>query len=1618
MSIPPDTECGTECGSDVGADGRADWRTNLSSGYGPSRGRGQLSWEQLEDEAAEDSEYADSEYPGPSWLEQRTRLGLFATAAYRLRASHSVSEEWRWLDWLEWLMTEDWALNGTSIDEDTSRYVSVDQPIFPPGTEDADDVHWFRAQAAARYALLVEGEVRGACDAIIRYEAACVAADEDFAFNAEAIDRWRSQHQSVSGQGAWASLFLIELAAAEREEAAAQETDHFIYMMERVASLGVEEVRAALGPRRPGYVPPSPSYSDSESDSDSGSSVNMADVAPKVVPASPPRAKRQRRGDVEEENLLQAALLASSMGNSASSFRLDDGVGHGGSASAQSHVGARPPHGGGAEQGDPVVDRGPYPCGVETIQYTSTELGAAAAPSGSSLVVTRPTSAGGLRAGSEGDEAVVVIGGLVSQGMGLAGAPLIACDAAALRTPAFASMRNLRAESTAALLRRAIPGALHEGTPRVGKPPRAKRPKGQDLPTDSVGGEEECDAATEWPVGPIHIRQTYASGCYDEEIVPKLAECEAAAYAAEHGLPIPSVATLVVPNSRRPAWARPYVFDATDVADCRVVQRSTRDTVFPGKRQLDRAAFRAMCGELGWDRVNPRLVATAGEGGLESGSTVAHDTVIAFHHKGFLDEVAAARKALDANLDEEWASVPSRHLPFSPCRVNPRNIIMQGKDRVLADGVTVEHYMKPRATSNTSYGGARSINGCTEAANNAIGLPSIQEFGVGMAIVAAASDRSHDLDGFCLEHGVECPARASDVNAGGADYEGSGQYAVDAESAYSFMPMQRDEWWKFCFYWWRGKELKPGVRPFTPGVSVSGRLEFGGAFAPKLFCDTSVVPAAYAQAAQARFDEQQPYPPHIESWGLARGALQRKGELPQGAHQRRPAHLQVFVDDFMGAATKDRVVVPREVRALDISSVATVAFGGTFPPRDSRLLVHAGIVILSLRRIGLSEAGQKTVVGDPIGSLGFEMARAANRMRCTAAKRDIMLADIASQKESAIVALRVECPLADKLVGRFCNLSQIYPEIRPYMFGGYRVLGRWMGKGGRFVVRRTLELKAGRNAQVRWLRLLDIGHSLLTANEGVPLAARLHFVPRSDEGVYTSTTDASGIDGVGGYVFVAGRPHDVWLVSEKWPKDIQLALDAAGTTGEARARLRDEHAPMLAMPAAELFGCVAVPQVVAETLHQQPVAIYAVGDCLPAACTLTAGVSGSAQMRTLLEAGRRLCDEWAGVAVRREHNTDADRLSHPAMALEVAKSAADAGLIVHEARIPPDHPVWDTLRQAAAEGLKGADNEDKIWGSLAGTKRGGFPGERGAPRRSCAARGASSGGHPPLAPARGVSLDLHQTDIFTAVGRGGICPRKARVALVIFAADDERPEGLPAQLRERGFDTIAVDTKIAGDQHNVLSASVRARVAEWLASGVVVCLFMAPPCESFSVAHRPQLRSARQADGILPVPPPWAAYLLKHNALASFTCDVARIADAHHVPWMMENPADRGIWGTAPWWHRMRDHGSIWRFSATRRLVASVATSRVTFAQCMLEDGAVVQKYTTLLYAAALEAHMGELRSAQTCTHSEHAERAHGRDGLGRGRAELAAAYPLGLSRAVARAFDMPPVDSSASRDS
>ena len=334
---------------------------------------------------------------------------------------------------------------------------------------------------------------------------------------------------------------------------------------------------------------------------------------------------------------------------------------------------------------------------------------------------------------------------------------------------------------------------------------------------------------------------------------------------------------------------------------------------------------------------------------------------------------------------------------------------------------------------------------------------------------------------------------------------------------------------------------------------------------------------------------------------------------------------------------------------------------------------------------------------------------------------------------------------------------------------------------------------------------------------------------------------------------------------------------------------------------------------------------------------------------------------------------------------------------VHEARISAEALV--VLSRAAALGVKGGYELPQ---PVAGDKR-------GCSEAGVGAQPADEGEmvHEaliPLAPrvahGVGVGLDLWHSDPWRA--SDGTSRRPASVAMVVFSGEDERLAGLPAQLRLAGIDTVVVDTKVGGAAHDVRRGGTRGRVVAWLESSVVAFIFLATPCESFSVAHRPQLRSARRADG-LDVPESWAKYLAKHNELARWTCEMARLADAHGVAWAVENPADRGERLSPAHWERMRDHGSLWRFSAMVELVAAVETRRATFAQCSVPDGSVVQKYTTLTYAACMEEWLGGLRAC-VCHHERHASVAHGRDAYGRGRAELAAAYPLGLSRWVAQA--------------
>ena len=139
--------------------------------------------------------------------------------------------------------------------------------------------------------------------------------------------------------------------------------------------------------------------------------------------------------------------------------------------------------------------------------------------------------------------------------------------------------------------------------------------------------------------------------------------------------------------------------------------------------------------------------------------------------------------------------------------------------------------------------------------------------------------------------------------------------------------------------------------------------------------------------------------------------------------------------------------------------------------------------------------------------------------------------------------------------------------------------------------------------------------------------------------------------------------------------------------GAQRQEAKAQGVPMLSMPAAELLGSWLVPAAVGAALARSPRAVYAITDCEPASFALNTATGGNAQMRVALEGARRLALQWLAVHVPRHLNTDADRLSHPAQAAEVAREAAAAGLVVREARV--SSRMWADVARAAAAGVGG-----------------------------------------------------------------------------------------------------------------------------------------------------------------------------------------------------------------------------------------------------------------------------------------------------------------------------------------
>ena len=453
-------------------------------------------------------------------------------------------------------------------------------------------------------------------------------------------------------------------------------------------------------------------------------------------------------------------------------------------------------------------------------------------------------------------EARSVSGGSVTDGHALSEDVNLACEYARALRPKFASLRNL-ADTPAELLRaEALPGNLHAPM-RRSKPPRAGGTKKGKVHPAALEGGSAGDCILQRPVGAIHISQLYMGDIYGTHVVPWLQRAEAAATALLRGERVPAVETLVIGQDSMPAWARGCVWDCSNPNDCRPVEWSTRDTVFAGRKQIDRAAFRAAAESLDWhDR---DIVQQVGEGGVEVRSEAPLETVLAWHHRGFERELEAAERVIEADMEEEWVTQPVGHLPFVPCRLLPRNVVMQARTRVLADG-SVEHYEKPRISQDGSDGAARSVNRGVPRHESVVTLPTAQAQGRALAICDSAGTTREE------EEAGETAVRAE-------------AYAIDATSAYRFCPLQRAHQYTQCFLYWRKEVGDDGRVKAVVGVCVDERMGFGGAYAPNRFERVSLMVAAFIQAAQAAFDAEQPPPPCTQRWADERGERLARGAL-------------------------------------------------------------------------------------------------------------------------------------------------------------------------------------------------------------------------------------------------------------------------------------------------------------------------------------------------------------------------------------------------------------------------------------------------------------------------------------------------------------------------------------------------------------------------------------------------------------------------------------------------------------------------------------------------------------------------------------------------------------------
>ena len=330
--------------------------------------------------------------------------------------------------------------------------------------------------------------------------------------------------------------------------------------------------------------------------------------------------------------------------------------------------------------------------------------------------------------------------------------------------------------------------------------------------------------------------------------------------------------------------------------------------------------------------------------------------------------------------------------------------------------------------------------------------------------------------------------------------------------------------------------------------------------------------------------------------------------------------------------------------------------------------------IAAIRALGLEETPGKTEGGDVFVNLGLRLRLRDGFLDCPPSKRRILLRDLRAWHEKVERLEPFERKVAERQVGRLGSLTQVLPELLTHISAGYRAANAGYVAGGVRRLSKMVQLARDSPLHQGLSRLLPHAIDLVERNEGIPLAPRARFAGLDEPGVLLVVSDASGHDGCGGWAHLGAHDRAPTVVSEAWPHWARQALHQF----KLPAAQRSPGAPLLSMPAAELFTAWAVAEAAASA--KPFTAVVAVGDCDPAADALDAASSATPQMNALLACARERAKQWLGVSVPREWNLDADRLSHPAELAHVLDDARRAGLRPCHAAIPAR--CWRALHDA------------------------------------------------------------------------------------------------------------------------------------------------------------------------------------------------------------------------------------------------------------------------------------------------------------------------------------------------